>query len=402
MIQGKGMSIWRIEACENGNAQAIVQRANAVGLRHVHIKVADGINASNSQPSGALQNICAALKGEGLEVWGWHFTYGIQNGQNIAVKEAERALQMIEQLQLDGYSLDMENTGNPKFSWNGGPDVARALMRRLRQGTGPDYPIAAKSHALMFRFGTDSPSIQPTVPFDAFIESMNVLIPQVYWVFDTPDRRLRESHRQYAKRYPGKVFAPYGAAYGEQQPNGKFWEATPAEITRFMEIAQELGFPGVAFYSWDYCSRKNPKLWEPITQFQWKDTRMPEPSQPTPTPQPEEGQLLASDLILQLFEALNANNPDAASALYNPNAALVTPQRTIQGQANIRAFYADLLSQLPGAQFTLGAADDTSPTTCRYQWSAAAANGRTATDGIGNIGVRNGRMEFHSLNFTLS
>jgi hypothetical protein len=411
MIQGKGMSIWRIEACEGGDANLIVQRAKAVGLKHVHIKTGDGMNPFNVQTKGALEKIVAGLRGEGIQVWGWHFTYGIQNGKNIAVQEAAVALKMIETYQLDGYALDFENTGNPKFSWTGGPEVARALMKKLREA-GPDYPLGAKSHALMFKAGTDDRAMQPTIPFDAFIESMSVLIAQVYWVFDTPEKRLRESYRQYSKRYPGKLFAPYGAAYGEGQPNGKFWEASPAEITRFMEIAQELGFPAVAFYSWDYCSRKNPKLWEPIANFNWNfdaaptaaSAPAPAPAAPTPSSAPSlpPGEvMLASDIILELFEELNARNLDGVTALYNPSAALVTPQRTVQGQPNIRAYFNELLNQLPGGQFSLGSADDTSPTTTRYTWTASASNGKTVTDGGGNLGVLKGKIEYHSLNFTV-
>jgi hypothetical protein len=85
----------------------------------------------------------------------------------------------------------------------------------------------------MFKFGTDNVPMQPAIPFDAFIENCNYLIPQIYWVFDTPDKRFKESYRQYSKRYPGKPFVPYGAAYGEKQPNGKFWEARVQELLIF-------------------------------------------------------------------------------------------------------------------------------------------------------------------------
>ncbi len=396
MIEGKGMSIWRIAACEGGNPQAIVQQAQTAGLRHVHIKVADGVNPSNHQPAGALKAIVDALKGAGVKVWGWHFLYGTQSGVNIATREADRAIQQIADLGLDGYALDFENTGNPKFSWNGGPALATAFMNRLRGAVGANYPIGAKSHALMFRVGTDDRPYQPQIPFDAFIEQCNVLIPQVYWVFDTPERRLRESYRQYTKRYPGRFFAPYGAAYGEGQPNGRFWEASPAEITQFMDLAQEMKFAAVAFYSWDYCSSKNPRLWEPIVQYQWKDTAPPGPG----TPPPPGGQPPASEFILQLIAALNARDLTKVTAVYNPNAALVTARGIFQGHANIRAFYTQLLNDLPNGRFALTSASDIGPTTCRYLWTAASPVA-TIADGNDTVGTLGTGLEYHSMFYTL-
>src|SRR5574341_589390 len=100
MLQGKGMSIWRIAACEGGNAQAMVKRATAVGLRHVHIKVADGVSQSNQPGQNTLAEVVAALKGAGLEVWGWHFLYGTKGGQVVAAQEADRAIQQIKTLGL--------------------------------------------------------------------------------------------------------------------------------------------------------------------------------------------------------------------------------------------------------------------------------------------------------------
>ena len=45
MLYGKGMFIYQIERCEEGDARRIVERALAAGLRHVAIKIADGDRA---------------------------------------------------------------------------------------------------------------------------------------------------------------------------------------------------------------------------------------------------------------------------------------------------------------------------------------------------------------------
>lgn len=410
MLQGKGMSIWKIAACEGGNAQAMVKRAKDVGLRHVHVKVADGVSPSNQPGQNTLAEVVAALKGVGIEVWGWHFLYGTKGGQVVAAQEADRAIKQIKDLGLDGYALDFENTGNPQFSWNGGPQVARTFMTRMREALGPDFPIGAKSHALMFKFGTDNVPMQPAIPFDAFIENCNYLIPQIYWVFDTPAKRFRESYRQYSKRYPGKPFVPYGAAYGEKQPNGKFWEASPAEITRFMELAQELNFPACAFYSWDYCSSKNPGLWVPITAYAWKGAAAPAPAsaqpahtgttQPIPAgPQP--GETSPTGMPTHFIAALNARNVDALMALYAPEATHVTAQRTTQTADEIRAFYADLLNRLPAARFALTSVSEVGPASIQFNWTAANA-ADSIPDGNDTIGVVDGRITYHTTTFSFA
>lgn len=395
-LQGKGMSIWKIAACEGGDAAAIAKRAKDSGLQHVHIKVADGTNPSNGQPASALPKIVAALKQAGVQVWGWHFLYGIRSGQNQAKAEADRAIAQINALSLDGYALDFENTGNPQFTWNGAPAVATTFMNTLRAGVGPDYPVAAKSHALITKFGTDNIPLQPQVPFDAFIQQCNYLIPQVYWVFDTPERRLRESHRQYTSRWPDKVFAPYGAAYGEKQGNGKFWEATPDEIRKFMDIARELNSAAVAFYSWDYAGPK-PALWDAIANYDWPAEGGPPPQTPPGGGQPD---VLPSDRIIEMFDALNARNVEALVALYSEQGAFVTARQTVQGPEAIRVAYTNLLNSLPNARFTIISVEDVGLTSGHFKWSAISTAGNIA-DGEGTLGLFEGRIMNHSLTFTV-
>lgn len=396
-LHGKGMSIWKIAACEGGEAAAIAKRAQDSGIRHVHIKVADGTNPSNGQPASALPKVVAALKQAGIQVWGWHFLYGIRSGQNQAKAEADRAIAQIKALGLDGYALDFENTGNPQFTWNGAPAVATTFMNTLRAGVGADYPVAAKSHALITRFGTDNIPLQPQVPFDAFVQQCNYLIPQVYWVFDTPERRLRESFRQYTSRWPDKVFAPYGAAYGEKQGNGKFWEATPDEIRKFMDVARELDSAAVAFYSWDYAGLK-PALWDAIASYDWPaESGLP----PQPPPGGIQPEVLPSDRILELFDALNARNVEAIVALYSEQAAYVTARQTVQGHAAIRAAYTNFLNTLPDARFTVLSAEDVGITSGHFKWSATSSAGNI-TNGEDTLGLFEGLIINHSTTFTLT
>ena len=46
-LLGKGMMIWIVSRCENGNPEAIAKTAQAAGLTHVLIKIANGTRSFN-------------------------------------------------------------------------------------------------------------------------------------------------------------------------------------------------------------------------------------------------------------------------------------------------------------------------------------------------------------------
>ncbi len=110
--------------------------------------------------------------------------------------------------------------------------------------------------------------------------------------------------------------------------------------------------------------------------------------------------VLPSDVVIKLMEALNARDLDALLRLYNPNAALVTPRATHQGHPAIRAAYADLFKQLPGAKFTLGQAQDVGETSCNFAWTAKAG-AKVAAESTDTVGVLGGKLEYHSMLYQL-
>jgi len=104
-LEGKGFFIWKIRDCENGDRNAIANLALQANFTHVLIKVADGIYGYNIEPNGTdlAPPVVRALQSKGLQVWGWHYLYG-----DNPIGEANKAIQRIDQLNLDGYTLDVE------------------------------------------------------------------------------------------------------------------------------------------------------------------------------------------------------------------------------------------------------------------------------------------------------
>jgi hypothetical protein len=272
MLHGKGIYIWEVQECENGDPQQIVAQALAAGLQHALVKVSDGTDTfpaaiHESKTIAAIH----ALRSAGVTVWGWGFVYGAN-----PIGEADIAIQRINALQLPGFVIDAE--GHYRDRPTG---TATRYMERLRAAL-PHLPLALSS----FRF----PSTQGAFPFDEFLRGCQVAMPQVYWVAQSggdPARQLRRSYQEYADRWPDLIYIPTGAAYGEWQENGAWWwTARPDQITTFLSKAQELGLPVVNFWSWQHArfDSANPdypgtRLWQAVAGFPWPGGE--------PAPQPE-------------------------------------------------------------------------------------------------------------------
>ena len=130
--QGKGFFIWRIPNCEKGDAQRIADLAHEAQLTHVLIKVAESVHSYNVYEGVDLvPAVARKLQERGIEVWGWHYI----RGEN-PIGEANKAIERVKTLQLDGYVLDAEGP----YKQRGKAAPAKKFMDRLREGL-PDTRI---------------------------------------------------------------------------------------------------------------------------------------------------------------------------------------------------------------------------------------------------------------------
>ena len=68
-LTGKGMMIWKIPSCEEGNPSKIASVAKAAGFTHVLIKIADGTysyNINRTTNIDLVPPVVSALKAQGL------------------------------------------------------------------------------------------------------------------------------------------------------------------------------------------------------------------------------------------------------------------------------------------------------------------------------------------------
>ncbi len=366
-LTGKGMMIWRIPNCENGNASNIAKVAASAGLSHVLIKIANDTRPYNLDADGKdlVAPVVDALRAKGMQVWGWHYVYGYD-----PLGEARIAIAQTKRFTLDGYVIDAEI----EYKEAGREAVARTFMSALRRGL-PSTPIALSS----FRW----PTYHRAFPFAAFLEKCDYNMPQVYWMQQHDAAYdLKRSVTEFKAITPYRPIIPTGPAFGQSG-----WAPTASEVKTFMSTAKSLGLKAVNFYSWDYSRLKLISVWNEIAKFNW-------PPEETPEPAP-------FDPVTEIFEALNTRQFDRLTEIYTRNAVLVTPKQTIQGRDNIRAFFEQVIAtELKDGDFrvvTKRGRDNT----IHFKWTCDSATGNVAT-GKDTLGIKNNKIIYHYCFYTIS
>lgn len=359
VLEGKGLYIWKIHRCENGDPGAIARRAEAAGLTHVLIKIADGARAYNVD---LAERVVEALKGAGIQVWGWQFAYGDE-----PFGEADIAVHRVQTLGLDGFVVNAETDYKGKYA------AASAYMESLRPRIS-DTPIALSS----FRY----PYYHPEFPWTEFLSVCDINMPQVYWVqSDNPAEQLDRTIAQFQDVYPIRPIIPTGAAYEEFG-----WRPQTGEIEEFLRHARDGGLPAANFWSWDYAgSTEGEDFWHMIAAFNW----------PVTTPQ--------LDIVDKLIEAMNRGSAEDLVELYQPNAVLITPQHIYSGHNKIREYYDQLLQEyLPGAAFKVEKRVNEGYLR-QIKWDAIGSqNGRTVSGSEDTLGLRQGLIQYHSSIYKVS
>jgi hypothetical protein len=254
MLNGKGYYIWQISRTESGNVTAIADLAVAANLKHVLIKIADGVNAFNViSGSDLVPPLVSALHAKGVEVWGWHYVYGARPADEAAI-----AVQRIQQTGVVGYAIDAES----EYKLPGKSTAARTFVDALRNAL-PFFPVALST----YRY----PSIHPEFPWLEFLSHCDFAMPQVYWeqAHNAGDQLIRcLSEYRSMTTLP---IVPTGAAY-----TAGTWTPTAADINNFLTTARNNNLSGANFWEW-YTARRTPSLWDTIAAFNWPVVQEPQP-----------------------------------------------------------------------------------------------------------------------------
>ena len=278
-MNGKGLFIWKGRSCESGDLGQAVERAQALGLSWVALKIGDQ-DADHSRSYSDMALAVRAFRSAGLQVWAWHYVYGgcwidfvgsVHTDGPSPEHEALFACHQVETYGFDGYIIDAEREYKVAQ-----PERRAARFVNALRGIG--VPVALSS----YRY----PSLHQEFPFEAFLELAEIHMPQVYWgdYANAPELELERS-RSELKAIKDLPFSPIGRAYiGDGHANPK-----PTELTRFMEICRKRELPGCSFWSWDaLCTHSGgQERAAAISLFDWQTGAAPE--DPTPETPPAMG-----------------------------------------------------------------------------------------------------------------
>lgn len=378
MLHGKGFYIWKIKECENGDVEKIAEKAAEADFSHVLVKIADGTYSYNYDWERRLDFVpplARELHHRGIQIWGWHFVYGTK-----PVKEAQRAIQRIHELNLDGYVIDAEG------SYKGKHEAAKTFMQKLEDKI-QNIPIALSSYR--------APSYHPQFPWNEFLSKCDYTMPQLYWKkAHNPGEQLRYCVREFKNLPYTPIIVPTGAAFTEDG-----WAPNAAEVEEFLVTAKELNLPAANFWEWENCRTKLPdSVWEKIAELSWNETPV--------AARVRDGELqplsaAGSDIVEQYIQALNTNSPEQVAELYTSNGVHITPKRTIQGATNIKNWYLLLFNQtLPNATFHLTGHSGTGSSR-HLTWTAESPQGNVL-NGNDTLGLVNGKIAYHFSHFKVS
>ena len=358
------MYIWKIPYCNNGNISEITRLAVNAKYSHVLIKIANGIYSYNydwERKIDLVPPLVAALKSEGIQVWGWHYVFGDQPGQ-----EALKAISRIRELGVDGYVIDAEGEYKGKYS------AATTFMNQLTNSI-KNIPIALSS----YRY----PNYHPTLPWNEFLKKSDLNMPQVYWKFgNNPGAQLKKSIAEFQNlQYKPPIF-PTGASY-----TADGWTPTVGEIVEFMQTAKDLKLSGFNFWEWSNLHTYLPaQYYRTIRDFEW-----------------DAGPAPPKDISEQILEALNNHDVEKLGSFYRPDAVHITSERTVQGIEAIKSWYRTLFTEiLPDAEFTLAGYSGTGHTR-QISWTASSSAG-DVQDGSDTIGLIEGKIAYHFSQFSIS
>jgi hypothetical protein len=221
---GTFLFIWKANRLDNRDVNGMIQQAKQLGVTGVIIKFANGSLAGDANSQGYMDQFkkyVGPFKNAGFKVGGWIYQYLTDvDGEVDACSQAIQA-------GADFIVLDAEDD-----VYNKGDQVAQ-FGKELRAKY-PTIPVGLSSFAF--------PDLHAAVPFDQYNQFINVMMPQIYWAdMQRPvDSTFASSIAAY-KRY-GKPIAPTGQLYSTAQP---------ADITKFVSLAQQANLSSVSWWDWD-------------------------------------------------------------------------------------------------------------------------------------------------------
>ena len=236
-VRGVGMWIWYVWRAEP-SLQDIIDRAQANGVRTVHIKSGDGTRYWSQ-----FDRAVGPLRAAGLRVCAWQYVRGRKPVAEAAI--AARAVRAGADCLVVDAEIEFER-------YRTRYQRAARYMRALRARVGTAYPVGLTTFAYVDLHGR--------FPYSAFLNGPNAAqftMPQVYWKAFRASPALAVERTMRWNRIYGKPIALLGSTYMRE---------SAVAIRRFRCASQAAGVGGESWWEWKNTRRGQWKwLASPLT-----------------------------------------------------------------------------------------------------------------------------------------
>jgi hypothetical protein len=202
--------------------RAVAANATAVAIR-----------TDNDMPEAI-----AAAHAANLKIYGWRWP----SARSVPLMaEADRAVSFLDQ-GMDGYYVDPEGEEGQPYDWNqhGLEQRASDFCARVKEAAGT-RPLGVTSH---YR----AAEIFPRLPWAAFFEHADVLLPQAYWRVTGGVVGHGDPTENYNRSIDAWVQT--GGDEAKIQPMaGELRSVTGPQITDYATAAQNAGIQGLHYYT---------------------------------------------------------------------------------------------------------------------------------------------------------
>ena len=254
-LEGKGMWLWKYFQSEAGNADAIVERAAAAGLRQLWVRVGD--SRDQFYAKDVLDQLVPRAHRRGIKVIGWGFPYLFDPVGDAKWTADALAWRSPSGDQLDGFSPDIElQTEGVAIS----ELRVKVYLGLVRQ--------AAQNRLVVATVYRPSDRLWPSAyPYAAIAPYVDAFAPMVYWNCLEPGALALESLERLKTLKP---VHPIGQAWDPTSEGGRTSAPSAQETNRFLDVSRRNGALGASFWVWHLAGEEQ---WNALAAFPWPSAR---------------------------------------------------------------------------------------------------------------------------------
>lgn len=250
-LDGKGMWIWKYKQSEAGDADAIVARAVARGLRQLWVRVGD--SRDGFYAAEVLSALVPKAHAAGLAVIGWGFPYLHDPVADAAWSADAVSWRGPGGARLDGFSPDIELAS----------EGVVLTERRITLYLGLLRPAAGDTLMVATVYRATDARWNGSYPYRAIAPYVDAFAPMVYWGCTEPGVATQQSIERLATLKPVHVI---GQGYDAGPEGGRLGPPSATETVRFLDVARRGGALGASLWVWQSMEAGQ---WDALSAYTW-------------------------------------------------------------------------------------------------------------------------------------